>query len=463
MNFKYGSKENNVDITVIVYKRCIRNKMLYISNNIDERIRLFGKSQTEENNIYINHNNTIYEFDNTKQVFVDINNNILIDESEQEKINYCLSLFDKNQRLKQIHLSLSIDYGTFNEEFPEQLMVSKYLSGDEKVLEIGGNIGRNSMVIAHILNKNNNNNFVSLESDFDIAQQLKHNRDKNNLNFHIEQSALSKKKLIQKGWDTIPSDIILDGYKAVNIIDYNTLLEKYNINFDTLIADCEAALYHILYDMPEMLNDINLIIMENDYHDINQKKFVDEILTAYNFVVDYQEAGGWGPCYDYFFEVWIKKNNLINIDQIYNIKINEGLRLINVLNHNLESKNNLINNLSNDLKIKNIMNANLTNDLNDKNNHINHLNNIINDKNNHISNLDNNIINLNNIINDKNNYISNLNNIINDKNNHISNLNNIINDKNNILHNKDNNILNLNNKIKQLNKNLCMSTKRIGK
>ena len=40
-------------------------------------------------------------------------------------------------------------------------MVIRYLTGKEKVLEIGGNIGRNSMVIASIID---NNNFVSMES-----------------------------------------------------------------------------------------------------------------------------------------------------------------------------------------------------------------------------------------------------------------------------------------------------------
>jgi bifunctional polynucleotide phosphatase/kinase len=49
-------------------------------------------------------------------------------------------------------------------------MVVKYLTGNEKVLEIGGNIGRNSLIIAYILG--NRNNFVTLECDENIAKQL---------------------------------------------------------------------------------------------------------------------------------------------------------------------------------------------------------------------------------------------------------------------------------------------------
>jgi FkbM family methyltransferase len=185
-------------------------------------------------------------------------------------------------------------------------MAMSYLTGNEKVLEIGANIGRNSIVIADILQQSNNNNFVTLECEPNIAKQLTHNRDINNLGFFIETSARSKRKLIQKGWDTIASDVVLHGYTHVNTITWDELNAKYNIPFDTLVLDCEGALYYILMDMPEILTNINLIIMENDYHDITHKKFIDNVLKEHGFYVDYSEAGGWGPCYNYFFEVWKK-------------------------------------------------------------------------------------------------------------------------------------------------------------
>ena len=58
--------------------------------------------------------------------------------------------------------------------------------------------------------------------------------------------------------------------------------------------------------MPDILDNIKLIIMENDYNDIEHKKYIDNILLSKNFIVDYSEAGGWGPCYNNFFEVWKK-------------------------------------------------------------------------------------------------------------------------------------------------------------
>jgi len=59
-------------------------------------------------------------------------------------------------------------------------------------------------------------------------------------------------------------------------------------------------------DIPEILDNINLIIMENDYHEISKKEYVDEILRKNNFYRIYIEGGGWGPCTDNFYEVWKK-------------------------------------------------------------------------------------------------------------------------------------------------------------
>jgi FkbM family methyltransferase len=209
-----------------------------------------------------------------------------------------------NDTIQRIHSKLKITHGTLNDELPEQKMVVRYLTGNEKVLEIGGNIGRNSLVISSILQESAN--LVTLESDVNIAKQLQENRELNNFKFHIENSALSNRKLIQRGWDSVPSNILLEGYSWINTITLHDLKAKYNIEFDTLVLDCEGAFYYILMDMPDILNNINLIIMENDYYDISKKEYVDKILIQNNFIRNYVENGGWGPCYNNFFEVWKK-------------------------------------------------------------------------------------------------------------------------------------------------------------
>ena len=68
--------------------------------------------------------------------------------------------------------------------------------------------------------------------------------------------------------------------------------------------DCEGALYYILKDDSSILNNINLILIENDFNDISHKEYIDVIFKTHKFNRIYVESGGWGPCYDMFYEVW---------------------------------------------------------------------------------------------------------------------------------------------------------------
>lgn len=295
MKILYGLSDNNIDVTEICLNKLTKNNVIIIPPSDSKRAHYF----TDPINgvlkkIIIDNNNNITEYADFYTITINLTDNTI----------HTINENDINQKIIQIHSTLNINYGSFYHELPEQKMAIKYLHGNEKVLEIGGNIGRNSLVISRILQ--NPRDLVVLESDTDIAKQLLENRNINNLDFIIENSALSKRKLIQSGWITIESDVLLDGYKHVNTITYEELLSKYNIEFDTLVLDCEGAFYYILMDMPEILQNINLIIMENDYNEIKEKDYIDDVLIKNNFYRHYVEGGGWGPCCDNFFEVWKK-------------------------------------------------------------------------------------------------------------------------------------------------------------
>ena len=298
MLIKYGIKDNNIDVTNICYEDICKDNIIHIPYGDLHRGDIFSDPLPGVlKSIFItNELGETTEYDHKKDVYINTETNTIRIRDEDEIL----------KKLTEIHNTLRLEFGSLNDEYPEQIMALSYLTGNEKVLEIGGNIGRNSLVISSILKTQNNNNFVSLESSKDIACQLIYNRELNDLNFHVEKSALSKRKLIQTGWETIESDILLDGYKSVNTITLDELYSKYNIIFDTLVLDCEGAFYYILMDMPEILNPVNLIIMENDYWDINKKNFVDEVLIKNGFYVDYKKHGGWGPCDKNFYEVWKK-------------------------------------------------------------------------------------------------------------------------------------------------------------
>ena len=151
-------------------------------------------------------------------------------------------------------------------------------------------------------------NLVTLECDPTSFEILLTNRNKNNFNFNTENCALSHRPLILSGWNSTPFDglNIPTGHIKVNTITFNFLEKKYNIKFDTLVVDCEGALYYILLDDPTMLNNIITIIMENDYFDISHKNRVDDIIKENGFKRIYSVCGGWGPCENNFYEVWRK-------------------------------------------------------------------------------------------------------------------------------------------------------------
>lgn len=295
MKISYGiTKDEVIDVTEICKEQLLTtNNIIVIPYGDSNRAKHFTDPYfCIKKKIFIEIDGIINEYEDYVQILINTLNNEIC------------TILDVERKIENIHSKLKLNYGTLEDELPEQKMIVRYLKGHEKVLEIGGNIGRSSLVIASILE--NTNNLLTLESDENISKQLIENRESNNMKFHIESSALSKRRLIQKDWDTKPSETLEPEFKWVNTITLEQLKMKYNINFDTLVLDCEGAFYYILMDMPEILDNINLIIMENDYHNFEHKQYIDNILIKNNFYVDYTESGGWGHCYNNFFETWKK-------------------------------------------------------------------------------------------------------------------------------------------------------------
>lgn len=197
-------------------------------------------------------------------------------------------------------------YGDLDDELPEQLMSVRFIAPDLKILEIGTNLGRNSMVIAMLLQ--DQKNLVSIECNKEYYQQAIINRDTNNLKFNMKNIALSTKNVFQKGWSTISSDEYqIEGWDKVETMTFQELESEFKITFDTLILDCEGAFYYIWKEMPDILKNINLIIVENDYESIYQYIEVRDQLYNEGFCCVYQEPlNHMCPmeCRKYFYEVY---------------------------------------------------------------------------------------------------------------------------------------------------------------
>lgn len=300
MHIFYGTDEKPINVTAAQIK--VGDTIIIPCNDVfraeiygDPLVGVKKKIFLTFDNLELLENVELLEFNDSKMVFIDTKTKTIHTISESYIID----------KLRKLHDQLQLRYGSFDEEYNEQKMAARFIKPGAKVLEIGSNIGRNTLIIAALL-ENKGSTMVTMECDPDSYTKLLENREQNGLVFHAENSALSVRPLVQRGWDTFVSDVVPNGYKKVATISWSDLLIKYGIDFDTLVLDCEGAFYYILLDMPEILTNINTIIMENDYRNRAHKDAVDEILKNNGFIVVYRECGGWEPCYNCFYETWIR-------------------------------------------------------------------------------------------------------------------------------------------------------------
>ncbi len=316
MQFLYGVEGKYIDVTDIVFKKYTTDAEIVIPSGDIKRAQIFtDPCYGILKHIVVIYDNKQYIFNSNQEIRITApytseqleslvsNNNLKNWWNTKGKF-----LTDTNQKLNELHKRITFRYGHINDELVEQFMAISNLNENSKVLELGSNIGRNTILIATILN--NSRNLVTLESDPNIAAQLCENLNNNNIVTNIEAAALSSRRLVQNGWNTMPLEdgsAIPSGWKEISTITYDELMRKYNIEFDTLVADCEGALYYILKDYPQLLDNMKLLLIENDYLNIEHKQFVDSVFTSKGFTRTFVQSGGWGPCYDFFWEVWRKE------------------------------------------------------------------------------------------------------------------------------------------------------------
>lgn len=228
-----------------------------------------------------------------------------------------------DDKIRFFHSQLQCLGGDITHEWREQSMVVNFLRPDAKVLELGSNIGRNTLMIACVLE--DERNLVTLECNPFFVELLRNNRFANHLDFHIEPSALSYRKLMQskncrqfgaeaEAWESIPSDELPEGYEWIDTITFSELEKKYQLVFDTLVSDCEGALYYILQDDPSILRGIETVILESDYRQAEHKWSVEALFTSVGLEKVHAEAlvpnltNLPQACADSFWEVWKRRS-----------------------------------------------------------------------------------------------------------------------------------------------------------
>ena len=162
MKITYGLPEKNIDITDVIQTKHTSNSVAYIPSGDIKRARIFSDPLPNIlKSIFITVNGITTMYTDKSELYIDFKNGLV---------------FTENIPLQELHKSLSLDFGSFQDELPEQKITARYLTGNEKVLEIGGNIGRNRLIIGSILLRQNNRQFVVLETDRNIYLKLIHNK-----------------------------------------------------------------------------------------------------------------------------------------------------------------------------------------------------------------------------------------------------------------------------------------------
>jgi len=155
------------------------------------------------------------------------------------------------------------------EELPEQALALMNISPDAHVLEIGGNVGRNTAIIGSILSKGHGSAIV-LETLHAAAAKNREMCISNSLKCDVITAALSSERLVQKGWVTIPESALAKcddqiGWNVVPTLSLDDLRARSGVTFDTLVLDCEGAFCNILKSYPEILDGVTTILIENDF------------------------------------------------------------------------------------------------------------------------------------------------------------------------------------------------------
>lgn len=154
-----------------------------------------------------------------------------------------------------------------------QYICAEYIKNNS-VLEIGVDID------TCIFLSNLTHNLVCLETNTILYNLLKEH------NLNAENCVLSKRPMVQKDDMVLPCHIDVPGYTRVNTIDFEMIQNKY-FKIDTLIVNTKNALFYILSDFPNLLENINLIILKIDFTELQKYNFVKKHLENFK-KIDYE-------------------------------------------------------------------------------------------------------------------------------------------------------------------------------
>lgn len=227
-------------------------------------------------------------------------------------------------KLKDLILKEKDKIITHKEEIYEQALVANFLPENSTVLEIGGRTG----TVSQCINKKliNKSNHLVIEPNISFKNYLE-NLSKS-LGFKLFMGIISDEPMYAEIWrhnkpnkymndniEILRSIPIIEGkqpkkiakhHEIITLNQYDSIInleQKYELKFDTIVADCEGALPYIFEKNPQLFEQIKYIQIEwdcfcsNDNDNFRQKLLNQGFKSKYTFGVS-------------MFPKWSVENNL---------------------------------------------------------------------------------------------------------------------------------------------------------
>ena len=181
-------------------------------------------------------------------------------------------------------------------EVEEQEIASKYIKKDDKVLELGARYGTVSAIILDKIADTKNS--VIVDPDTNITQALTNNLNKGgyeDARIFVGTMGSHKKKIHSNDSYATYTESCEGDECNIENMTYDNLQRKYDITFNTIVADCEGCLPELI-DHIEDMDPIKKIIFETD-----RAGNVD-----YNKLYTKLNERGFKNVREGFVQIWVK-------------------------------------------------------------------------------------------------------------------------------------------------------------
>jgi len=243
-----------------------------------------------------------YDFTNNIFTYKETNTQPLIIHGNGHQYEFLDYIDGSIQYIPEFYTETNTKINIHNVEIIEQIQADTFITPNLTVLELGARYGTVSYIINNKLADKSKQ--VSVEPDSAVWNILEENMKRNNVNVNILKGVISNKpiKLVGEGYSLMAENVEKSDIPMYTLEEVE---KKYNLKFDTLVADCEGCLESFFNENDKMYTQLQLIIMEEDQVDKCNYDIIKENLIKYGFkLINNHLDGIWRS-------VW--KKNINNI------------------------------------------------------------------------------------------------------------------------------------------------------